>query len=100
MMLVFRLRWTEGWVLSSLPWMCVGEWWRGTDLPEFQRACSHVAHRGAGLCRWWILLMAGVTVGGVGWYRYMTEVRRIALPPGDVEPVLHGFRELEEILQG
>lgn len=32
--------------------------------------------------------------------RYMTEVRRIALPPGDVEPVLHGFRELEEILQG
>lgn len=32
--------------------------------------------------------------------RYMTEVRRLALPPGDVEPVLIGFRELEEILQG
>lgn len=32
--------------------------------------------------------------------RYMTDVRRLALPPTEVEPVSRGFRELEEILQG
>jgi hypothetical protein len=32
--------------------------------------------------------------------RYMTEVRRLALPPMEVEPVSQGFRELEEMLQG
>lgn len=32
--------------------------------------------------------------------RYMTEVRRLALPPTEVEPISHGFRDLEEMLQG
>lgn len=32
--------------------------------------------------------------------RYMTEVRRLALSPVEVEPVSQGFRELEEMLQG
>ncbi|PKA52217.1 hypothetical protein AXF42_Ash010113 [Apostasia shenzhenica] len=30
--------------------------------------------------------------------RYMTEVRRLALPPSQTEPVYGGFRELEEML--
>ncbi|KAI5054884.1 hypothetical protein GOP47_0030029 [Adiantum capillus-veneris] len=32
--------------------------------------------------------------------RYMTEVRRLSLPPIMVEPVYQGFRELEEVVMG
>ncbi|KAH9297702.1 hypothetical protein KI387_029384 [Taxus chinensis] len=32
--------------------------------------------------------------------RYMTEVRRLALPPVHTEPVYRGFKELEEMLLG
>jgi len=45
-------------------------------------------------------MVVASTNGCGSWSRYMTEVRRIALAPGAVEPVLHGFRELEEILKG